>query len=180
MTVNLVTGFDKVYEIIKESIEAEIVENGLLEDVETFIPVYTNEEHVDEPVVWMHQLQTRVGRQADISGTMELTTPFQFNCAVYEQEIEDANKATQNLANRVGLSILKNWQTIQMQKLPGQRMITGITFETYYPLGTIQVNGKSERLPVTGLVLNVKHLVNWQMCCRNLQNNDNEEVNDGE
>ena len=173
MTVNLVTGFDKVYEIIKESIEAEIVENGLLEDVETFIPVYTNEEHVDEPVVWMHQLQTRVGRQADISGTMELTTPFQFNCAVYEPEIEDANKATQNLANRVGLAILKNWQTIQMSKTPGERMITGITFETYYPLGTIQVNGKSERLPVTGLVLNIKHKVNWLMCCRNL-NNDNQ------
>ena len=172
MTVNLVTGFDKVYEIIKESIEAEITTDGLLEDVETFIPVYTNEEHVDEPVVWMHQLQTRVGRQADISGTMELTTPFQFNCAVYEPEIEDANKATQNLANRVGLSILKNWQTIQMSKLPGERMITGITFETYYPLGTIQVNGKSERLPVTGLVLNIKHKVNWLMCCRNLQNNN--------
>ena len=171
MTVSLVTGFDKVYEIIKESIEAEICTDGLLEDVETFIPIYTEEEHVDEPVVWMHQLQTRVGRQADISQTMELITPFQFNCAVYEPEIEDANSSTQNLANRVGLSILKNWQTIQMQKLPGQRMITGITFETYYPLGTIQVNGKSERLPVTGLVLNVKHLVNWQMCCRNLNNN---------
>ncbi len=173
MTVNLVTGFDKVYEIIKESIEAEITTDGLLEDVETFIPVYTNEEHVDEPVVWMHQLQTRVGRQADISQTMELITPFQFNCAVYESEIETANSETQNLANRVGLSILKNWQTIQAQKLPGQRMISGITFETYYPLGTIQVNGKSERLPVTGLVLNVRHIVNWIMCCRTL-NNDNQ------
>lgn len=171
MTVNLVTGFEKINEIIKESIEAEICTDGLLEDVETFIPVYTNEEKVDEPVVWMHQLQTRVGRQADISGTMELITPFQFNCAVYEAEIEDANTATQNLANRVGLSILKNWQTIQSTKLPGQRMISSITFETYYPLGTIQVNGKSERLPVTGLVLNIKHKVNWAMCCRNLTNN---------
>lgn len=172
MTVNLVTGFDKVHEIIKKSIEAEMTENGLLEDVETFIPVYTNEEHVDEPVVWMHQLETIPGRQADISGTMELTTPFQFNCAVYEVEIEDANIATQNLANRVALSILKNWQTIQSQELePGKRMIKNITFQRYYPLGTIEVNGKSERLPVTGIVLEVHHIVNWQMCCRNLTNN---------
>ena len=172
MTVNLVTGFDKVHEIIKQSLEAELTENGLLEDVETFIPVYTNEEHVDEPVVWMHQLETIPGRQADISGTMELTTPFQFNCAVYEVEIEDANIATQNLANRVGLSILKNWQTIQSQELePGKRMIKNITFQRYYPLGTIEVNGKSERLPVTGIVLEVHHIVNWQMCCRNLTNN---------
>ena len=171
MTVNLVTGFDKVHSIIKQCIETEICPNGLLEDVETFIPVYTNEEHVDEPVVWMHQLETIPGRQADISGTMELTTPLQFNCAVYEAEIEDANIATQNLANRVALSILKNWQTIQSTELSGQRMIRNITFQRYYPLGTINVNGKSERLPVTGIVLEVHHTVNWQMCCRNLTNN---------
>ena len=84
---------------------------------------------------------------------------------------DGAQGRAQNLANRVGLSILKNWQTIQSTKLPGQRMISSITFETYYPLGTIQVNGKSERLPVTGLVLNIKHKVNWTMCCRNLTNN---------
>lgn len=175
MTVNIKTGFEKVYEIIKGSIEAEITTGGLLEDVETFIPVYTNEEHVDEPVVWMHQLQTRVGRQADISSTMELITPFQFNCAVYEREIETANSNTQNLANRVALSILKNWQTVQATELEGQRMISRITFETYYPLGTITVNGKSERLPVTGIVLNIHHIVNWVMCCRNLENNNNDD-----
>ncbi len=169
MTVNLVTGFDKVYTIIKESVEAEICEDGILEDVETFIPVYTNEEHVEEPVVWMHQLQTTPGRQADISGTMELITPFQFNCAVYESEIEDANAKTQNLCNRVALAILKNWQTIQSQQESG-KTIRNITFQRYYPLGTIDVNGKSERLPVTGIVLEVHHIVNWQMCCKNLTN----------
>ena len=171
MTVNLVTGFDKIYTIIKGCIEAEICTDGLLEDVETFIPIYTNEEHVDEPVVWMHQLETIPGRQADISGKMELITPFQFNCAVYESELEDANSATQNLCNRVALSILKNWQTIQSTELSGQRMIKNITFQRYYPLGTIEVNGKSERLPVTGIVLEIHHLVNWTMCCRNLTNN---------
>ncbi len=171
MTVNIVTGFDKIHSIIKGCIEAEICTDGLLEDVETFIPVYTNEEHVEEPVVWMHQLETTPGRQADISGTMELTTPFQFNCAVYEAEIEDANTETQNLANRVALSILKHWQTIQTEKLPGNRMIKNITFQRYYPLGTINVNGKSERLPVTGIVLEVHHIVNWIACCRNLTDN---------
>ena len=173
MTVNLVTGFDKIHTIIKGCITAELEENGLLEDVETFIPVYTNEERVEEPVIWMHQLETLPGRQADISGTMELTTPFQFNCAVYEDEIEDANTATQNLCNRVALAILKNWQTIQSTELSGQRMIRNITFQRYYPLGTITVNGKSDRLPVTGIVLEVHHIVNWTMCCRNIENNDN-------
>lgn len=177
MTVNLVTGFDKVYTIIKESVEAEICEDGILEDVETFIPVYTNEEHVEEPVVWMHQLQTTPGRQADISGTMELVTPFQFNCAVYESEIEEANAETQNLCNRVAIAILKNWQTVQAEQ-DSPRMIRNITFQRYYPLGTIDVNGKSERLPVTGIVLEVHHIVNWQMCCKTIEEEE-DEVNDG-
>lgn len=179
MTVNIVTGFENIYTIMKGCIEAEMVTDGLLEDVETFIPVYNEEEKVDEPLVWMYQLETTPTRQADISQTMELTTPFQFNCAVYEPDIEDANSECQNLAGRVVISILKNWQTVQAD-LDLPRHIRNITFDRYYPLGTIEVNGKSERLPVTGVILNVNHIINWRMCCRNLENNDNQEVNDGE
>ena len=174
MTVNIVSGFENIYKIMKGCIEAEMTNDGLLKDVETFIPVYLDEEHVEEPVVWMYQLETTPSRQADISQTMELTTPFQFNCAFYEKEIEDANTSCQNLACRVVLSILNNWQTVQNQVLPGNRMIRNITLDRYYPLGTITVNGKSERLPVIGVRLNVNHIINWKLCCRTI-NQDNEE-----
>ena len=174
MTVSIVSGFENIYKVLKQSIEAELTENGLLSDVETFIPVYLDEEHVEEPVVWMYQLETTPTRNADISQTMELTTPFQFNCAVYEQEIEDANTSCQNLACRVVLSILNNWQTVQNTVLPGNRMIRNITLDRYYPLGTIQVNGKSERLPVIGVRLNVNHIINWKMCCRTINDNEDE------
>lgn len=174
MTVNIVSGFENIYKIMKGCIEAEMTNDGLLKDVETFIPVYLDEEHVEEPVVWMYQLETTPSRQADISQTMELTTPFQFNCAFYEKEIEDANTSCQNLACRVVLSILNNWQTVQNQVLPGNRMIRNITLDRYYPLGTIEVNGKSERLPVIGVRLNVNHIINWKLCCRTI-NQDNEE-----
>ena len=166
MTVNIVSGFENLHKIMKGSIEAEMVQDGLLEDVETFIPVYLDEEHVEEPVVWMYQLETTPVRQADISQSMQLTTPFQFNCAVYESEIEDSNTSAQNLACRVVISILNNWQTVQATLLPGKRMISNITLDRYYPLGTIEVNGKSERLPVIGVRLNVNHVINWKMCCR--------------
>ena len=178
MTVNIVSGFENIYEIMKQSIEAELTPTGLLKDVETFIPIYNEEEHVEEPLIWMYQLETTPTRGADISQTMELTTPFQFNCAVYERDIEDANTSTQNLACRVVLSILNNWQTIQNQILPGNRMIKNITFDRYYPLGTLEVNGKSERLPVTGVILNVNHIINWKLCCRT--NNNSNEVNNGD
>ena len=106
MTVNIVSGFENIYKVMKGCIEAEMTTGGLLESVETFIPVYLDEERVEEPVVWMYQLETTPNRQADISQTMQLTTPFQFNCAFYEQDIEDANTSCQNLACRVVLSIL--------------------------------------------------------------------------
>ena len=168
MTVNIVSGFENLYLIMKSCIEAEMTPTGLLKDVEDFIPVYSEDEKVNEPLIWMYQLETIPLRNADISQTMELTTPFQFNCAVYEPEIEDANKECQNLAGRVIISILNNWQRIQNELLPGHRMIRNITLDRYYPLGTIEVNGKSERLPVTGVILNVNHIINWQLCCRTI------------
>ena len=135
MTVNINIGLEKIQGIMKTCLEKEISENGLLEDVETFLTVYSEEEHVEEPFIWMYQHEARTNRQPDISQTMDLTIPFQFNCAVYETEMEDADTSTQNLATRVILAICKNWQTIQSTKLPGQRLIKNITLESAYSDG---------------------------------------------
>ena len=163
---NIVVGMETLQTILAGCIEAEMAPDGLLEDVNTFKKIYLEEEHIDEPFIWMYQHETRPNRQADISRTMELTTPFQFNCAVYEPELEDANESTMNLATRVILSVQRNWQTIQNQELPGQRLIRNITLETFYPLGTVDVNNKSERLPVIAVVLNVNHIIDWRLCCK--------------
>jgi hypothetical protein len=171
MTVNILTGFEKINTIINRCITDEINQNGLLSDVETFINTYFNEGQVDEPVVWITQHPTTVQKNADISKTLLLKTPFEFDCGVYEREIEDANTSSQNLCNRVILSILKNWQTVQNELLPGQRMIRNIELETYSPMGYVQVTGKSDKVPITGVILNVYHVINWQQCCRQITNN---------
>ena len=171
MTVNIVTGFEKINQIINCCITREMTENGLLADVETFVNTYYEEGSIDEPVIWITQHPTTANRQADISQTMELTTPFEFDCGVYDNDIEDANMQSQNLANRVILSVLRNWQTVQAETLPGQRMIKNITLNRYSPLGYVNVKGKSDRVPVTGVVLDVNHIVNWSLCCKQLNNN---------
>ena len=180
--VNILTGFEKINKIINGCITAEMVEDGILEDVETFINTYFNEGNVDEPVIWLTQHPTTVEKNADISGTLLLKTPFEFDCGVYEVDIEDANTSSQNLCNRVILSILKNWQTVQSTETPNQRMIRNIELETYSPMGYVPVKGKSDKVPVTGVILNVYHIINWNMCCKQLQqvnNNDNGEINNG-
>ena len=171
MTVNILTGFEKINDIMQQCITDEINQNGLLSDVETFINTYFNEGQVDEPVVWITQHPTTVQKNADISKTLLLKTPFEFDCGVYEREIEDANTSSQNLCNRVILSILKNWQTVQNELLPGQRMIRNIELETYSPMGYVPVTGKSDKVPITGVILNVYHVINWQQCCRQITNN---------
>ena len=168
MTVNIKTGFEKINQIINACITREICEDGLLEDVETFVNTYYQEGSVDEPVIWITQHPTTAGRQADISQTIELVTPFEFDCGVYDVEIEDANIASQNLANRVILAVLKNWLTVQAEVTPGHRMIKNITLDRYSPLGYVDVKGKSDKVPVTGVVLNVHHIVNWSLCCKQL------------
>lgn len=171
MTVNILTGFEKINDIMQQCITDEINQNGLLSDVETFINTYFNEGQVDEPVIWITQHPTTVEKNADISKTLLLKTPFEFDCGVYEREIEDANTSSQNLCNRVILSILKNWQTVQSEELPNNRMIRNITLETYSPMGYVQVTGKSDKVPITGVILNVYHVINWQQCCRQITNN---------
>ena len=174
MTVNILTGFEKINTIINKCITDEITENGILSDVETYINTYYNEGQVDEPVVWITQHPTTVEKNADISKTLLLKTPFEFDCGVYEVELEDANTSSQNLCNRVILSILKNWQTIQSQELPNNRMIRNITLETYSPMGYVNVTGKSDKVPITGVVLNVYHVINWQQCCQQINQTNGE------
>lgn len=171
MGVNILTGFEKVNTIINGCITAEMVEDGILEDVETFVNTYFNEGNVDEPVVWITQHPTTVEKGADIGQTLLLKTPFEFDCGVYEVDLEDANTSSQNLCNRVILSILKNWQTVQSTETPGNRMIRNITLDRYSPMGYVQVKGKSDKVPITGVILNVYHVVNWQQCCRQITNN---------
>lgn len=178
MTVNILTGFEKINTIINKCVSDEINSNGLLSDVETFINTYYNEGQVDEPVIWITQHPTTVERNADISKTLLLKTPFEFDCGVYETEIEDANTASQNLTNRVILSILKNWQTIQASELPGNRMIRNIELDTYSPMGYVNVEGKSDKVPITGVILNIYHIINWQQC-QQLANQNNGDNNNG-
>jgi len=168
VTVNIVTGFEKINEIMQTCITTEMTENGLLSDVETFVNTYYDEGSVDEPVIWMTQHPTTADRQADISQTMQLITPFEFDCGVYDNDMDTADLESQNLAGRVILSILRNWQRTQAEVLPGQRMITNVTLETYSPVGYVDVTGKSDKVPVTGVILNIHHIINWKLCLKQL------------
>lgn len=167
MSVNILQGFENITKIMRACIRKELTSDGLLSDVETFIPIYHNESGVDEPCIWMVEHPTTTEKNADISHAMDLNTPFEFVCVVYENDIEEAESAGQNLANRVILAILKNYLHVQ-KELGIPRTIFKIDFQAYYPVGEVEIKGKSNRVPATGVLLNVIHRVNWNNCCKKI------------
>lgn len=174
---SLITGLESVTKAIKTCIRNENVNGGLLEDVEDIITVYNNEDGVEEPAVWMVQHPTIAVNNVNLSQRLTLESPFEFVCIEYDEDPEKAEEKSQNLATRVALSVLKNYKTAQ-SSLGYDNTIRKIEFNTYRPVGEISVVGKSDKVPVTGIILNVIHDVNWMNCCRQLEeaaatNNDN-------
>lgn len=160
--------FESIEKVMEACIEKEITPKGILSDVETFIHSYYNDDVVDEPVIWMTQHPSYAERQADISQTMDIITPFEFTCAVYRPDLDDAEKASQNLTFRVVLSIVKNFLIVQNEIL-GRRIIKRMDFATYYPVGEVEIVGKTEGAPATSVVLNVVHTINWTVCCKKIK-----------
>lgn len=164
----LITGLEAITETIKCCIKCENVENGLLSDVEEIITVYNNEDGIEEPAVWIVQHPTIADEKVDLSQKLKLVSTFEFVCIEYDNDAETAERKSQNLATRVALSVLKNYKTMQT-RLGYGRTISRIEFNTFRPVGEIQVVGKAEKVPVSGIVLDVIHYVDWNNCCKKIE-----------
>lgn len=183
--MNILTGLAAVTKIIKDCIYAENVPDGILEDVESIITVANNEEGVDEPAIWIVQHPTvpEKDSKSSISRTMDLSTTFEFVCIEYDPEPENAELKSQDLAARVVLALLRNFQQIQIEY--GERVIKNLEFNMFYPVGEVDVQGKREKVPVTSVSINVLHRIDWMNCCKrknneNIENNIENNDNDGD
>lgn len=140
---------EKVTCAIKKCITDEMVENGILSDVETFVPSYRLEEPMDLPAVWLFEHPTTLKGKLGFNGCIDLTTPFEFVCVEYDEDIETSEIKGKNLAWRVGQSIFKNKNQLQSN----QRVFNDIRFQTLYPVGEVQIQGKLNKIPATSIIL---------------------------
>lgn len=174
---SIITGLESVTKTIKQCLINENIEHGLLEDVEEIITVYNNEDGIETPGVWMVQHPTTARDRVDLRQQLTLVSPFEFICVEYDPDPEKAEEKSQNLATRVAIAVLKNYLTVQ-QSLGYTRTIAKIEFNTYLPVGEITPRGKAEKVPVTGIILDIVHVVNWMNCCRQLENISQTETTD--
>ena len=178
--MNILTGLAAVTKIIKECVHVENVPDGLLEDVQSIINVANNEEGVDEPCIWIVQHPTvpEKSAKATISRTIDLSTTFEFVCIEYDPDPETAELKSQDLAARVVLSLMRNFQ--QIQSIYGGRVIKRSEFNMFYPVGEVAVQGKREKVPVTSVSINVLHRIDWLNCCKRKNDGINEENENNE
>ena len=164
--MNIVEGPARVTQLMKDCITAEMTEGGLLEDVNTFIPSYKFNEEIEEPAIGIFEQETVPVVSGTLSKKIELQTPFEFICIVYDDEdIEQSEIKGKNLACRVAASIAKNFSriTIDGKSVP----ILKPTIESIYPVGTVEVQDKGEEAVATSIRIRINYYVDWLVCMRN-------------
>lgn len=169
----IIKGLESISETMKGCVQEENVPGGLLEDVETIIKSYNNEEGIDEPAIWIVQHPTVPDGKVNLSYKLKLVSTFEFVCIEYDEDPEIAERKSQNLATRVALSVLKNFKKVEADLGYGHT-IAWIEFNTFRPVGEIAVQNKSERIPVSGIILDVVHFVDWNNCCKKLERSDDD------
>ena len=171
--MNLTYSLATVTRIIKECVYRENTEGGLLEHVKTIIPIYYNEYGIDEPAIWITQHPTlpQSDKKRNTSQEVTLTTPFQFTCVEWDKDPEIAELKGQELATLVGRAVQKNYLHVQ-KELNVPRRISYIDINSYLPNGEVSINGRSEKVPCTAIILDVVHKIDWKNCCKEKLNNN--------
>jgi len=158
--MNLVKNGAEITSAVKSCIRNEMVNDGLLSDVETFIPSYRLDEDMDLPAVWLFEHPTTRVESKHALSSIYLTTPFEFVCVVYDDDIEQSEIKGKDLAWRVGETILKNKHKV----IEGRRIFQNVTFRTLYPVGEVQLEGLNTKIPATSIILDIEYLVDWLKC----------------
>lgn len=169
--LNIIEGPEAVTQMVKQCITNELTPDGLLSDVETFIPSYRSDDTIEEPCIWLfEQKTTPVSGDGRLSGKLELQTPFEFYCIVYdEDDIEQSEIKGKNLATRIAACIAKNHaRLIKDYQIQGLRPV----FEELTPVGFVEDEELGEKVPITKIRINFIYYVDWKICCQFKKLND--------
>ena len=163
--MNIIEGPAKVTQLMKDCITAEMVPGGILEDVNSFIPSYRFDEEIEEPCIGLFEQETTPVVDGTLSHKIELQTPFEFICIVYDDEnIEQSEIKGKELAGRVAASIARNFRRIDKE---GNRVpILKPTIEAIYPVGTVEIQDKGEEAVATSIRIIINYYVDWLVCMK--------------
>ena len=163
--MNLTEKIEAILEIVEDCLKHE-KENpeGILRHVRTIIPIYNNEYGIEEPAIWIVQHPITRDENENISQVLKLKSTIEFVCVEWDPDPKIAERKARQLAANVDTAIRTNFRRIQFDKFH-ERVILNVEFNTLYPVGEIPVEGKTEKTPVSGIVLDFTFNVNRKITC---------------
>lgn len=169
MCANIVKQKDIVTKSVWNYLEVEMQENGLLNDVKTYIKHFLSEETKEPPIIWVweHPTIPQTGKTHNLSNTQYVTTTFEFVCCVYDSDLSKAQILSDNLATRVGASVLKNFNKVKIPEDNSDRLFTNIEFKAIYPVGEgVNIAGKNKGVPATRIIFDFNYVFDWLKCMK--------------
>lgn len=169
--MNIVDGPAKVTQLIKNCITSEMVEDGLLEEVNQFVPSYRFDEEVEEPFIGLFEHETTPAINGTLSHKIEMQTPFEFICIVYDDEdLEKSEIKGKTLACKVAASIAKNFTrvTVNGEVIPVLKPV----LESIQPIGLVEVVDKSDTAVATSVRISIHYYIDWMACYKKNNNNN--------
>lgn len=173
--LNIVKGPEAITRLVKKCITNEMTSEGLLSDVETFVPSYRLDDKMEEPCIWLFEQETTIadGKSGTLSHKILLQTPFEFVCVVYdEDDIEQSEIKGKNLAGRVAASIARNFTRLNEDN---EYIAAKPKLEAIYPVGQVQIQDKDDKAVATSVRIIFEYYVDWAICCKFTKNTNNNE-----
>ena len=167
MCANIVNQKDIITKSVWNYLEVEMGEGGYLEDVETYIKHFLSEEVKTPPIVWVweHPTIPQPNKTNNLSNQQFVQTTFEFICCVYDTDLSKAQIDSNNLATRVGASILKNFNKVKIEEDTSNRLFSSVEFQAIYPIGEgINIAGKNKSVPATRIIFNFNWIIDWLKC----------------
>lgn len=171
--VSIIEQKDIITKSVWNYLQVEMVEGGLLNDVNSYIKHFLSEEQKNPPVIWVweHPTIPQPGKTANLSNKQQVQTTFEFICCAYDTDLSNAQIYSDNLASRVGASILKNFNTVKIPEDTSKRLFTNVEFKAIYPVGEgITISGKNKSVPATRILFDFNWIFDWLKCRRVTEN----------
>jgi len=167
--VNIIKQKDIITKSVWNYLEVEITPEGILSDVNSYIKHFLSEESKNPPVIWVweHPTIPQPGKTHNLSNKQQVQTTFEFVCCAYDVDLSKAQILSDNLATRVGASILKNFNKVKIPEDTSQRLFTNVEFNAIYPVGEgVNIAGKNKSVPATRIIFDFNWIFDWLSCRR--------------
>lgn len=158
---NITTVLEEVYQTIESWIEHETEEEGILEDINSFIKPQLTDEIIEPPYIWFEKGDIEPYKESLLANNTMIRLPVRFICA-YEPDEDDfynAERYALNIASRIIAVVQKHHK-----RRSTLSHILKAELEMIQPNGNVQIINKQDIVPAVRVGFNFIIKCQWMEC----------------